>query len=220
MDNCNNYIIIAGDFNINLLKLNENDMFSSFFDTVISHSLYPQITLPTRFTRTTGTLIDNLFCRLRKLILENTAGILTKRFSDHQPYFMIMHNTEKLHSPPKYVKINTVHADAMITVMNEIKVDNIYDKLNKNPTADPNCNYDLIYKESTRAKTIHMPNKLVKFNKKSTWITHGLLTYIRYRDKMYKQLKLTDPSSNNYETIKINLKTYNTILNKFKANLL
>ena len=31
---------------------------------------------------------------------------------------------------------------------------------------------------------------------------------------MYKQLKLTDHSSNNYETIKINLKTYNTILKK------
>ncbi|KAK2174093.1 hypothetical protein NP493_829g00031 [Ridgeia piscesae] len=89
--------------------------------------------------------------------------------------------------------------------MNEIKSGNIYDKLNKNPTADSNCNYDIIYKEITRAKTIDMPNKLVKFNrykhKKSTWITHGLLTSIRYRDKMYKQLKLTDPSSNNYETI-------------------
>ena len=59
LDNYKNDIIIAGDFNITLLKLNENDMFSSFFDTVISHSLYPQITLPTRCTRTTGTLIDN-----------------------------------------------------------------------------------------------------------------------------------------------------------------
>ena len=106
----------------------------------------------------------------------------------------------------------------MISVMNEIKSCNIYEKLNKNPTPDPNCNYDIIYKEITRAKTIHMPNKLVKFNrykhKKSTWITHGLLTSIRYRDKMYKQLKLTNPNSNNYETIKNNLKTYNTILKK------
>ena len=92
LDNCNNDIIIAGNFNINVLKLKENDMFSSFFDMVISHSLYFQITLPTRFTRTTGTLIDNVFCRLRKLILKTTAGILTKRFSDHQPYCMIMHN--------------------------------------------------------------------------------------------------------------------------------
>ena len=31
---------------------------------------------------------------------------------------------------------------------------------------------------------------------------------------MYKQIKLTNPSSYNYETIKINLKTYNTILKK------
>ena len=90
-------------------------------DMVILHSLYPQITLPTRFIRTTRTLIDNLFCRLHKSVLKNTAGILTKRFSDHQPYFMIMHNTDKLHSPPKYVKINTVHADAMISVMNKIR---------------------------------------------------------------------------------------------------
>ena len=58
---CNNDIIIPLDFNINL-TLNKNEMFSSFFDTVIPHSLYPQITLPTRFTRTTGTMIDNLFC--------------------------------------------------------------------------------------------------------------------------------------------------------------
>ena len=48
----------------------------------------------------------------------------------------------------------------MISVMNEIKSGNIYDKLNKKSTADPNCNYDIIYNEITRAKTIHMPNKL------------------------------------------------------------
>ena len=76
LENCNNDIVIAGDFNINLLKLNENEMFSSFFDVLISHSFYLQITLPTRFTRTTGTLIDNLFCRLHESI--HTAGILTK----------------------------------------------------------------------------------------------------------------------------------------------
>ena len=129
---------------------------------------------------------------------------------------MIMHNTVKLQSPSKYVKLNTLNADAMINVTNEIKLGNIYDFFNKNPNADPNYNYDIIYEEITRAK--HMPNKLVKFNrykhKKSAWITQGLLTSIRYRDKMYKTLKLTNPNSGNYETIKINLKTYNTILKK------
>ena len=56
--------------------------------------------------------------------------------------------------------------------MNEIKSGNIYDKLNKNPTSDPKCNYDIIYKGIIRAKNMHMRNKLVKFNiykyKKST----------------------------------------------------
>ena len=61
LENSNNNLIIAGDFNINLLKINENRIYSDFFYTLISHSLYPQITFPTRFTKTNGTLIDN-FC--------------------------------------------------------------------------------------------------------------------------------------------------------------
>ena len=55
------HLILAGDFNINLLKLNENELYSNFFDTLISHSLHPLITLPrppNRFTRITGTLIE------------------------------------------------------------------------------------------------------------------------------------------------------------------
>ena len=39
-----------------------------------------------------------------------------------------------------------------------------------------------------------------------------MLKSIKYRDKLYKRLKLTDPNSANYVTININLKTYNGIL--------
>ena len=39
-----------------------------------------------------------------------------------------------------------------------------------------------------------------------------MLKSIKYRDKLYKRLKLTDPNSANYDTININLKTYNGIL--------
>ena len=63
--NCKNSIIIAGDLNINVFKLNENDIYSSYFDVLISHSLFPQITFPTRFTRTNGTSTDTFFCKLK-----------------------------------------------------------------------------------------------------------------------------------------------------------
>ena len=44
------------------------------------------------------------------------------------------------------------------------------------------------------------------------WITQGILRAIQYRDKLYKQLKLTHPNSSNYGIFNINLNTYNTIL--------
>ena len=61
-----------------------------------------------------------------------------------------------------------------------------------------------------------MTSKLVKYNKykhkKSKWITRGLLRSIRFRDNLYKKIKLTNPASREYGTLRINLKTYNTIL--------
>ena len=76
----------------------------------------------------------------------------------------------------------------------------------------------MINDDILRAKNKHMPCKLVKFNKykhkKSAWITLGLLKSIRYRDKLYKQLRLSNPNSLHYDTLKLNLKTYNLILRK------
>ena len=70
-------LILAGDFNINMLKINEQENCRSFFfDMLTSFSIFPQITFPTRFSNRTGTLIDNFFCYLTKYTLENTAGIL------------------------------------------------------------------------------------------------------------------------------------------------
>ena len=91
-------------------------------------------------------------------------------------------------------------------------------KLGKSCTADINLNYEMINDEILRAKNKHMPCKLVKFNKykhkKSAWITLGLLKSIRYRDKLYKQLRLSNPNSLHYDTLKLNLKTYNLFLRK------
>ena len=40
----------------------------------------------------------------------------------------------------------------------------------------------------------------------------GLLRLIRFRDNLYKKIKLSNPASREYETLRINLKTYNKIL--------
>ena len=57
-----------------------------FFDTLSTLSMYPQITLPTRFSNSNGTLIDNFFCKHSAATLNFAYGILLKKFLDHQPY--------------------------------------------------------------------------------------------------------------------------------------
>ena len=46
LDNTNFNIVLAGNYNLNLLKINE--ICCNFFDLLTSHSLFPHITLPTR----------------------------------------------------------------------------------------------------------------------------------------------------------------------------
>ncbi len=46
LQNNNNEVIVAGDFNINLLQINDGLIFGEYFDLFTNHSFYPKITLP------------------------------------------------------------------------------------------------------------------------------------------------------------------------------
>ena len=74
-------IIITGDFN-NLLEINDRRIFSSFYDLMTTNSFYPQITLPTRFTDNSCSLIDNIFYKCPNRNHCMTAGIILTEISD------------------------------------------------------------------------------------------------------------------------------------------
>src|ERR1700733_9091994 len=57
-------IILVGDYNIDLLKINEHRDTNSFYNCMTSHLLIPTITRPTRISPPSYTLIDNLFTKL------------------------------------------------------------------------------------------------------------------------------------------------------------
>ena len=208
---CNSEIIITGDFNINLLKINVRPIFSDFYDILTTNSFLPKITLPTRFTETSGTLIDKFFCKVTTITIEALAGILTHTFSDHQPYFILLNTIKQKPPSHKFIKIRTQNERSLSNFKHGIETMNLYDKLNKNLFADPTENYNLLSTKLSEAKQLHMPDKIVKYrkhkHKKSTWITIGILKSIKYRDNLYMKLKHTDPNSANYLNLKINLKT-------------
>ena len=84
----NSEILIAGDYNINLLNLDMRQAFSDFFDSMLSNSFFPRITLPTRLDKNSCTLIDNINFKLSPLFPDATSGIICSRMSDHFPYFI------------------------------------------------------------------------------------------------------------------------------------
>ena len=213
----NNYeIFLCGDYNINLLKINENEINADFLEMLTSHSFFPKITLPTRFSRMNASLIDNIYCRISNNTLSSSAGILLKQFSDHQPCFLFVDSITTEIATPKTVRIQTNSAEALAKLSNELYEQNITTQISTNPFSNPNTTYDKVLSIIDNARLKHTPSKIVKFHrhkhKKQEWITKGILKSIKYRDKLYKQIKITDRNSISYNTHKTNLSTYNRIL--------
>ncbi len=192
----NKEVIVTDDFNIDLLKVNDEHIISEYFDMLTSYSFYPKITVPTRLTNNHGTLIDNFLCKLAKSTIHTTAGVLIKKFSDHQPYFIHLNNVQIRDSLPVFVKVTKQDNESRHNFYNELLTSNelltLQDSLNENTN---NTSYIILHQVIQNAKTKHMPSKFVKWNKykhkKSKWITSGIIKYIQYRDNLYKKLILT-----------------------------
>ena len=183
----NNEALICGDYNIYLLKINGEAHFSEFFDTMLGHSFYPKITLP---TRTSGaTLIDNIYCKLSSQTLTTSAGIILDELSDHYPYFLGIDNLNiKPMKPPRRVKQKIDNARAMENIRDDMLDSNITKNLNRDLFADPNENYNILHCHLKSLKDEHMPEKYGKFNKhrhkKAYWISYGILRSINFRDNL------------------------------------
>lgn len=55
------HLMIAGDFNIDLLRVDDESGTGAFFNTTSAYNRLPTITRPTRITTHSSTLIDNAF---------------------------------------------------------------------------------------------------------------------------------------------------------------
>ena len=88
--NENKNIILMGDFNVNLINYYKNRGTYEFLEQLFNHNFTPQITLPTRITEKTATLIDNIF--VNGQTQKYNSGNITMSISDHLPQFIIIEN--------------------------------------------------------------------------------------------------------------------------------
>ena len=79
-------IVLMGDFNVDLLKYEDDANTAVFRDKIYLTSLIPQITSPTRITSRLKTLIDNIFSIDANV--ETLSGNIVTNISDHLTQFL------------------------------------------------------------------------------------------------------------------------------------
>ena len=76
-----NHVYIRGDFNIDLLKINQKHHYNAFYENLVTAGYLLRINLPTRITDHSATLLDNIFTNVFE---EHTSGVIVNSISDHQ----------------------------------------------------------------------------------------------------------------------------------------
>lgn len=135
-------IILMGDFNINLLNENTDKSISEFLDLMGTHLLLPSISLPTRVTVTSQTLIDNIF--ISPSYCEASSGNLTIGISDHLPQFLILNSSlhEKSETKDSYYR-DWNSFDREHFILDFLSYD--WDKELKIEEKDPNVSFNIFY---------------------------------------------------------------------------
>ena len=76
---------IMGDFNVDLLKTDSHRPTSDCLECFYAGGFYPLVSLPTRITDTSATLIDNILTNNLKVKIQ--SGLVSVKISDHLPIF-------------------------------------------------------------------------------------------------------------------------------------
>lgn len=101
-----------GDYNINLLSSEGNLFNNEFIDMFCSFSFYPVIDKPTRITKDSATLIDNMFTNKPDTVRE--SGILFGDISDHLTIFSVI--------SPSCIFFNSDNVNSFKRVVNDYNI--------------------------------------------------------------------------------------------------
>ena len=212
-----NPVYLCGDFNIDLLKLNVKDHYHTFFNNLIAAGYFPRISLPTRITNHSATLLDNIFTNE---LGSHELGILVNNISDHQMIYT--YNTTQIKSTStsskKFIEVETNNRQAIDRFLIQLRECNIMEKLNLDNNANPNNNFEHFMELFMKLKQQYLPKRVVRFNRKKQkikpWLTTGILNSINSKDKLYKTLVQTPKDSPIYSDLLSNFKVYKNIIRR------
>ena len=198
-------VILAGDFNINLLKHSTHPTTGAYLDLLLENGFLPLITLPTRIQNSSASLLDHIATNISDTRYD--ANVIITDISDHFPLLYIRHLEGKKNDKPFLVKkrmINDKSKQKFLRLLEIQPWDNILNDFNPVSAFDNLFSYiDTCFEESFPEKECLCSPKNKQY---VPWMTSGLLTSRKRKLKLFHK-KLKNPSEEN----KLKFKMYNSL---------
>ena len=191
-------ILLLGDFNIDLLKCNDDNQVMSFLDIIGSHLVAPQILLPTRITEHSKTLIDNILSSPTES--GTISGNIVYSISDHLPQFCLFpsHDLSRAREDgPHFQKAwSKFNADGFLSDLLQIDWESMFQRYDLDADKCFNIFNDKIKVLVDRhLPTVRLTKRQLKLKLKP-WITPGLLKSMAKRDVFYRKfIKAKSPET-------------------------
>ena len=197
---------MMGDWNINLLSVEHHEPSQDFLDLLMSNSLIPTITKPTRVTHRSATLIDNIFSGGLFHTDKSFSGILYTDISDHFPIFHIDYSI-KTSSEHSYIQ-RRIYSEHNISCFKQLLDSHDWSALYE--SSDPQTAYSTFHEAFSNMYNQAFPLKNIKvgYKTRKPWLSDELKNGIKYKNKLYYRQK----KSNNPELTEI-YKKYKNRLN-------
>ena len=223
-------LYVMGDFNINLFNMDTHPTTSEFVDLNFTHSLLPLIDRPTRITKRSAMLLDNIFTNNLCNGTEIFQGILYTDISDHFPIFMIELNTKMMQGKSNNYTIKRIQNETNQNKFWQYLTDADFNSLIN--IHDAQHAYSSMHKTLELAFNLAYPKQKVnvKYLNRKTWLSAGLKKSIKRKNNLYASyMKSSNPNDEiKYKAYKNKLNHllhiaekhhYTSLLNSNKNNL-
>ena len=195
-------VILGMDHNLDFIKSNIHSGTENFISTLLNKSLFPCITRPTRITKNSSTLIDNIIINERIRETQKSCIILHD-LSDHFPSLIVINDLfAKKHAPKEILShcITNCKIENLKHMLNCIDWNDILvkDKVDKSYCKFLNS---LLYHIDTHVpmKKITIPMKQINCE---PWQSKGLLK-CSIKQKLLYEHALKSGNANDYSKYKL-----------------
>ena len=179
-------LVIGIDHNLDLLKQDKHKPTHEFIEINLEHQLIPTITKPTRITRSTATLIDNIIVGKNFHMIMDPSIILSD-ISDHYPCLLTINDETLFKKQAKRIQTRRLDPSKMDIITGKLSSVNWEHELEN---LELDIQYNMFHSkllsildEVAPYQTVTIPfDKIIR----DPWLTPGLMKCLTKQRSLYK----------------------------------